>query len=397
MDAMSVLVGVRELSEAFVQERSSRQLRRALEQADFDRLRQAGVHLAGVPVELGGLWEDAARSTRPICALLRSLAAGDASLALVMAMHPTVLSLWLTTPQAPPPFERAWDEQRRHVLGTVLDGAWWGTITSEPGSGGDVQNTRAVARRDPEGTAYRISGLKHFGSGSGMTSYMLTSAVPEGESGPDWFFLDVRDAPWDGSTGMTLLAPWDGHGMAATQSHAFRFESFPATRFAWPGGMLAMQAASGSFIGCCFTAVIVGIVETALATARQQLERRRQALRPYEQVEWSRAELEGWLVEQSFEGMLRAVERHGSDPRSATLGKTAVAELAESVLARLCRVLGGSVYARQSPFGFWFEDVRALGFLRPPWGLAYDRIFEQAFPSTDQGRQGREAGHPPGG
>ena len=100
MDAKSVLAGVRELSARFAQERSSRQSRRALEQSDFDRLRQAGVHLAGVPAELGGLWEDAARSTRPICALLRSLAAGDASLALVMAMHPTVLSFWLTTPQA---------------------------------------------------------------------------------------------------------------------------------------------------------------------------------------------------------------------------------------------------------------------------------------------------------
>jgi hypothetical protein len=28
-----------------------------------------------------------------------------------------------------------------------------------------------------------------------------------------------------------------------------------------------------------------------------------------------------------------------------------------------------------SPFASWFEDVRALGFLRPPWGLAYDNLF----------------------
>jgi hypothetical protein len=24
---------------------------------------------------------------------------------------------------------------------------------------------------------------------------------------------------------------------------------------------------------------------------------------------------------------------------------------------------------------FWFEDVRALGFPLPPWGLAYDSLF----------------------
>jgi hypothetical protein len=37
-------------------------------------------------------------------------------------------------------------------------------------------------------------------------------------------------------------------------------------------------------------------------------------------------------------------------------------------------VLGGGAYTRHSPFAHWFEDVRALGFLRPPWGFAYDRL-----------------------
>ena len=34
---------------------------------------------------------------------------------------------------------------------------------------------------------------------------------------------------------VTLTAAWDGHGMAATRSHALRFVDFPATRIAWPG------------------------------------------------------------------------------------------------------------------------------------------------------------------
>jgi alkylation response protein AidB-like acyl-CoA dehydrogenase len=233
---------------------------------------------------------------------------------------------------------------------------------------------------------YRLSGHKHFGSGSGITSYVLTSARPAagegapeaGEEGPDWFFLDVRDVPWDGSTGMRLLAEWDGHGMAATQSHGFAFEDFPAVRFAWPGHMADLQGAAGPFVGCCFSAVIVGVVETALATAREQLHPRREALRAYEGVEWTRAVTEGWLIRQAYEGMLRAVEAGGPDGGLGAVlrGKTAVAELAESVLGRLCRVMGGGTYARGSPFGYWFEDVRALGFLRPPWGLAHDRLFD---------------------
>jgi len=80
---------------------------------------------------------------------------------------------------------------------------------------------------------------------------------------------------------------------------------------------------------------------------------------------------------QAFEGALRAVET--GDLRVATHGalraKQAVAELGEQVLLRIARVLGGGTFSRRSPFAHWFEDVRALGFLRPPWGLADDALF----------------------
>jgi alkylation response protein AidB-like acyl-CoA dehydrogenase len=93
-------------------------------------------------------------------------------------------------------------------------------------------------------------------------------------------------------------------------------------------------------------------------------------------VEWSKAELEGWLIQQAYEGMLRAVEEDREARRHVAQGKMAIAELAESALRRICRVIGGGTFSRSSPFGYWYEDVRALGFLRPPWGLAYDRLFE---------------------
>ena len=41
----------------------------------------------------------------------------------------------------------------------------------------------------------------------------------------------------------------------------------------------------------------------------------------------------------------------------------------------LTNVLGGGTFSQRSPFAHWFEDVRALGFLRPPWGLAFDTLF----------------------
>src|SRR5207245_4507890 len=117
------------------------------------------------------------------------------------------------TPQVPSPVEAAWEMQRGAISQSVLDGGWWGTITSEPGSGGDIAKTKAVASPGPSWNEYRLNGQKHFGSGSGITSYMITTAVPEGEAEPDLFYLDMRSVPWDGSTGVKLIAEWDGHGM----------------------------------------------------------------------------------------------------------------------------------------------------------------------------------------
>ena len=375
MQASEVFVNIRDVSAQFALEREVRQRRRELAAADFEQLREAGFLLTGAPMEEGGIWESVQHSARPICDMLRVLAHGDASVALVCAMHPAVLNFWMATPQAPAPFKEAWEEQRRAIFRTVRDGAWWGTVASEPGASGDISRSKATARRRSSDGCYRLSGDKNFGSGSGITSFMITVAVPEEEAAPDLFFLDMRNVRWDGSAGVRLTAEWDGHGMAATQSHAFSFDDFPAIRVAWPGQLGALGQATGGLTQCCFTAVTVGTAEAALEAARDQVARRREALRAYERVEWAKAELEGWLIEQAYEGMLRAVEE-GHESRLRTVqAKTAIAELAESMLHRICRVIGGSSFSRASSFGYWFEDVRALGFLRPPLGLSYDQLF----------------------
>ena len=64
---------------------------------------------------------------------------------------------------------------------------------------------------------------------------------------------------------------------------------------------------------------------------------------------------------------------------AALRAKEGVADLAEECLRRLTRVIGGATFSRRSPYASWFEDVRALGFLRPPWGLAHDQLFRTSF------------------
>jgi alkylation response protein AidB-like acyl-CoA dehydrogenase len=206
---------------------------------------------------------------------------------------------------------------------------------------------------------------------------MITPAIPEGEADPAWFFIDFRGIPWDGSAGVLLRSEWDGHGMSATDSHAFAFRNVPATRFAWPGywrDLLGGGAGVGSML---FTAVIVGVADVAMNYIRQRLQQRgQQALRSFDRVELVMAEREAWLIVQAYEGGLQSFEKHGRGPLDAAMAKATVATLAESLLTRLCRLSGGGAYSRSSPLGYWANDVRALGFLRPPWALANDSLFD---------------------
>lgn len=369
---------VHAIAERWRADRPERQARRHLERTDFDELRDTGLLGLAVPTGDGGMWQGAA-TLRPLCEIYRDLAGADPSVALVSSMHPSVVGFWLLAPDAA---DEAWTTQRAAVFASAMAGDQWGTITSEPGSGGDISRTRAAAEplggagRIP-GASFGISGDKHFGSGSGICHQMITTAVAAGEDQPSMFVLDTRDEVWDGSQGWQLLAAWDGVGMAATQSHAMRLAGAPAVRMAWSGPLEQVTMSASPFIATLFTAVVLGIVDEAIALARSQVAGKVDQLRPFEQVEWSRAEAEHWLAVQAYEGALRAVESgdHPASLHAALRAKQCTAELAEQVLLRLTRVLGGGTFSQRSPYARWFEDVRALGFLRPPWGLAYDLLF----------------------
>ena len=374
MNVNAILDGVSDLAQEWAAQRQDRQQRTKAAPEDFEALRRLGVPLLGVPVEFGGLWETPALSSRPICTMVRTLAQGDPSVTLASSMHQLVLSSWRTDTVAEP-YADAWTKQRKEVFQTVHDGAWWGTLISEPGSGGDTSRSSSEAVPVTPGSLnYRLTGQKHFGSGSGITSYMITRVVPEGETEPELFYLKVGEVPWDGSAGMKLTSEWRGHGMMSTNSHAFEFHDFPATRLAVPSIQLDANPAAGGLSSMTFTSVIAGVVDAAMNHVRARLRSQTSGLSAFQQVEWTNAEQEAWLIEQAWEGAVRTFEADKPTPRNFLMAKQSVARLAESVLDRLCRVTGGSSYTWYSPLGSWYEDVRALGYLRPPWSLAFDQM-----------------------
>jgi alkylation response protein AidB-like acyl-CoA dehydrogenase len=206
---------------------------------------------------------------------------------------------------------------------------------------------------------------------------MFTTAIPAGEDAPAAFFLDTRPLVAGGTVpGFSIAREWDGVGMAATQSHAVRLDGCRAVRLAWPGTVEELTRGAAGLNMALFTSVVLGIVDEAIAVAAERVRPRLGSMRAYEQVEWARAVTDHWLAVQAYEGVLRAL-RSGDAMAALVAGvraKTAVAELAEHTLLRISRVVGGGTFSASSPFASWFEDVRALGFLRPPWGLAYDGL-----------------------
>lgn len=380
VDFQTVEANLDALISSWSPDRSLRMARLTLEKSDFDDLAAAGVTLTGVPVSHGGLWLDWAQSAARVAGMLRKLAGVDPSLALVASMHPTILLLWLVEPDDAA--TRGWKEQRDHVFDDARSGHWFGTIASEPGIGGDIFATRSTASLQPDGS-WRMSGDKFMGSGSGVTSFMMTIARPEGEERPDIFLLDMRDLPWDGSQGLKMVRAWDGIGMAATQSHAFRFDNVQVERHGLQGRVLDLFPTIAPVIGYMFSAVIMGILDAAAAEAKRSLGKRADRLAAFEQSAWIEADTQIWLAQQAFEGMSRSL---GSETAGLDVlhGKLAIADLSEKALAGLCHALGGSSLSKSSPFGQWMQDVRALGYLRPPRALSHARIFQSLVPKDKQ-------------
>ena len=324
--------------------------------------------------------DTAVSARRLVRAPTGALAGGDASVALVSSMHPAVIAFWLASPD---PSQPEWERQRRAVFASALAGEQWGTITSEPGSGGDIFRTRATAAPlDGEpflpGRAYAVTGDKHFGSGMGVTDRMMTTAVAEGDDAPAIFVLDVRGRPWDGSAGLRLIAEWDGMGMTATQSHAMRLDGVPSVRMAWGGKLEAITRAAGPLVATLFTSVVLGVLDEAVGLARDQMPESR---RPVAAVRAGRVGTGGAGPLAGRAGLrgLAAGDRVGRPRRRlprrpARQGVGRRARRADPAATHAgAREAARSRSAHRSRTGS--RTCAPSDFLRPPWGLAYDQLF----------------------
>jgi len=375
VNTLSVLAAIDQLADEWQTQRAERLQRRHLERSDFDAVGATGFLRLIVPESHGGLWRSLAETGPVIVDVIGRLARGDHSVALVASMHPAVMIYWAANVQAPEPFSDAWNRQKAEVFASALDGHFWGTISSEPGSGGDIFRTTATATpiEDSPGS-FRVHGAKHFGSGSQIVSYMITAAKPVDSDMPMGLYLDLRDQSWDGTQGITITREWDGMGMKATQSHACLLDGIEGHAWAWPESVLRGAPTAGALGLGMYCAVVAAVVDAAMAEAETRLGNR--SLRPYEEVAWTQAQVDHWMLAQAQRGLVEVIASASPDAAvvAAVKAKMGMAATAETILGTVCRAVGGGAFSASSPFASWYEDVRALGYLRPPWALAFDQL-----------------------
>ncbi|MEZ0310836.1 MAG: acyl-CoA dehydrogenase family protein [Myxococcota bacterium] len=313
-------------------------------------LRDSGVLKAPLPEALGG-W---GATLFECCEAMRKLARYAPSTALALAMPWGNTAIARLPAEAIAPGQRA--EQRKSsewVAAAVRAGKILAVANAEPGSHGDLQQTKSTAKADND--RILLSGRKAFATFGPDADYFLCAA--RNGDVVDGFFV-ARDAK-----GLTLDSAWNAWGMRSTASVGLTLEGAEAASYyGHPGSLSGINARHWSTI--LFAAVFVGIGDGALALGAEAVSN---------EAVWARGKLaEHALALDAAWGFVESVAMADGWPfaaRNLTRAKSAKTFAARSALAAASDglvVSGSRAYASSGRAGKLIADAMAGSLLRPP-------------------------------
>jgi len=315
-----------------------------------------------IPSALGG---ESATVTEVVLGNM-ALAHGDASLALVVAMHLALLGRVRDAALWPAPF---FDTVARDVVGS---GALINSLATEPEMGspsrGGLPATTAVA---VDG-GFVLNGRKTFSSGSSVLRWGLISAAVQGDEP----YLSNFLVPMS-TTGVRIQETWDTLGMRATCSHTVVLDdvrveaSAEVPRPAPSSNALPYERAWALGVSAVYVGVAEAARDYALAFAR---ERKPTALggksiATLPNVRDRAGHIDLLLFEAR--GMLVSLARAwDAAPSTEFDGGFAAAKMvatnnAVAAAEQAMRLVGGSSMDRSAPIERHYRDVRG-GLHHPP-------------------------------
>lgn len=305
------------------------------------------------------------------------LAKGDASLALVVAMHCALLGRVHAAAQWPANvFSMVAREVATRRAGR---GALINSLSSEPETGSPARGAMPITRAERSPTGWILRGRKSFSSGSAVLRWGLVSAtVTEGRRPRAANFLVPMDSP-----GLRVEPSWDSLGMRATTSHTLVLDGVPVpTESELPrpqpgmgeGPTVPHERAWSLQVATVYLGAAEAARDAAVSYAR---ERRPSGLggKPIATLAQIRQRV-GALDARLYaaRGLLVSVARAWDaadvETRTGMDGALAAAKLhisnaAVAIAEGAMRVVGGSSLDRALPLERHFRDVRG-GLHHPP-------------------------------
>lgn len=221
--------------------------------ANIELLRAAGLLALNVPRSAGGFGETLGGTT----AVLRTIAKGSPSTALMLMMHTSVLAHYLTPVDLVPEPEREYFEtQRAWAWQQAVDGHLFGVANSEAGAGGDVKNSRAAISHR------KVSGTKSFCSMGTAPSFYMAAARDASDRVE--YYLVENDVDH-----VKRASGWDAIGMRSSDSVSLRFdEAASLGPLAYDGLLDGINQRHWSTLS--FAAVFLGTAEALLGAVKRE-------------------------------------------------------------------------------------------------------------------------------
>ncbi len=337
----------------------------------LEALARSGYLALVVPEQLGG----SGASVTEVALGNLELAKGDASLALVVAMHGAFLGrvrdsgLW--------PASR-FDAIARDVV-AVRDsgGALINSLATEPEMGSPSRGGLPATRAEPTPDGWLLNGRKSFSSGSPVLRWGVVSATVDSGDGPHVSSFLVPLA----AAGVSVEPTWDTLGMRATGSHTLVFENvrLPADAELPRAKTIATGPPYERAWALTVSAVYLGVAEAARDEALTFARGRRptalggKSIAGLAHIRQRAGRIDLLLYEARalLIGSSRAWDEAQSDDdriamdSSLSAAKMVATNSAVSVAEEAMRLIGGSSMSRSMSIERHFRDVRG-GLHHPP-------------------------------
>lgn len=328
--------------------------------ADIDDLREAGLLGLMVPETLGGMGATFSTYVR----VARELAMGSGATALIFNMHASVTGALATTPDDLARAFGATDEffaARDVVLQAAATGSLYQVAMSERGAGSRFsQMTTSYA---PEADGWRLRGRKTFCTGAGHADgYLIVAKSVDGQR-LSQFLVPASDE-------MVVEQTWDALGMRATASNDLVLDVH-ATRDTLLGGVEGLAPllaqAMPQWLVASYAAVYVGVAESAVAAATDEIVARSLAHLPAVRARLGRADA---ATQAAWLAVLEAARRIDEAPgapdtnRWVYRAKLLAGDTAMTVAASMVEACGTTATRRGAALERLFRDARC-GSLQP--------------------------------